>query len=442
MNNFVHSTRRKALARRLGKDGIAFISGARAKIRNDDVEYPFRQTSDMLYLTNFSEPDALLVITGGKRGKSILFLRPKDRAQETWTGKRLGANGACDVLGVDHAYSSENPEEMSDIIRSLLNGRETVYFPTATEHEVGATLLHPLIAAHKKNSSFRVIDLDVHALLAEFRLIKDTYELDIMRRGIGVSAHMHRAILEKVRPGMKESDLEAEIAYYLRKHGSDRLGAYPSIVASGENACTLHYTESASVIASGDLVLVDAGGEFEGYASDITRTFPANGAFSPPQRALYNLVLNAQKAAIAVVSPGAQFADVHRAATLVLCEGLMKLGFISAKTPALALEANLHKPFTIHSTSHWLGLDVHDAGDYRRNDKQMPTRVLEPGMVLTVEPGLYITQDLDVPEIYKGIGIRIEDDVLVTSDGHDVLSKDAPKEIDEIEDAMLGTRFF
>ncbi len=442
MNNFIHSTRRKALARRLGKDGIAFIPGARAKIRNDDVEYPFRQTSNMLYLTNFSEPDALLVITGGKRGKSILFLRHKDAAQETWTGKRLGTDGACEVLGVDHAYSSENPEEMADILRTLLKGRETVYFPTATEHEVGATLLHPLVAAHKKSSSFRVLDLDVGVLLAEFRLIKDKHELDIMQRGISVSALMHRAILEKVRPGMKESDLEAEIAYYLRKHGSDKLGAYPSIVASGENACTLHYTESASVIANGDLVLVDAGGEFEGYASDITRTFPANGVFSPPQKALYQLVLDAQKAAITVVRPGALFSDVHRAATMVLCEGLMNLGFIAAKTPALALEANLHKPFTVHSTSHWLGLDVHDAGDYRWNEKQVPTRTLEAGMVLTVEPGLYITRELDVPEIYNGIGIRIEDDVLVTEGGHEVLSKDAPKEIDEIEDVMLGTRFF
>ena len=434
--------RREAVAKRLGKSGIAFIPGAREKIRNNDVEYPFRQTSDMLYLTNFSEPDALLVITGGRRGKSVLFLRPKDATQETWTGKRLGADGACEVLGVDHAYSSKNPEEVADIIRTLLKGRETVYSPTGTEHDGGATLLHPLIAAHKKSSSFRVLDLDVHALLSEFRLIKDTYELDIMRRGISVSAHMHRVILKKVRPGMKESDLEAEIAYYLRKHGSDRLGAYTSIVASGENACTLHYTESTSVIASGDLVLVDAGGEFEGYASDITRTFPANGVFSPPQRALYELVLKAQKAAIAVVRPGALFVDVHSAATMALCEGLMNLGFISAKTPALAAEAHLHKPFTVHSTSHWLGLDVHDAGDYRRNDKQMPTRMLEPGMVLTVEPGLYITPDLDVPDAYKGIGIRIEDDVLVTSDGNEVLSKDAPKEIDEIEAAIFDARFF
>ena len=442
MENFVHRMRRKSLATKLGKHGIAFILGARAQTRNDDVEYPFRQSSNMLYLTNFSEPDALLVITGGKRGRSILFSRPKDETQETWTGKRLGQDGARKTLGVDEAYSCEAPEEVADIICALLSGCETVYFPTAPESNNGIIPLHSLIEAHRKTSPSRVLHLDVCALLAEFRLIKDEAEVGIMRSGIAISANMHRMLLEKVRPGMKESDLEAEIAYYLRKNGSDRLGAYPSIVAAGANACTLHYTENNCVIASGDLVLVDAGGEWDGYASDITRTFPANGVFSPPQRALYSIVLKAQKAAIAMISPGVSFYEVHKVAMLALCQGLLELGIIHAPNPRRAFEAELHKPYTIHSTSHWLGLDVHDAGDYQRNDKQLAMRKLEPGMVLTVEPGIYVTKKADVPDIYRSIGIRIEDDVLVTVDGNDVLSKEAPKEIDEIEDAMLGTRFF
>ncbi len=442
MENLVHCMRREAVAKRLGKSGIAFVLGARAQTRNDDVEYPFRQSSNMLYLTNFSEPDALLVITGGKRGKSVLFSHPKDETQETWTGKRLGQDGALEKLGVDEAYSCEAPEEVADIIRNLLHGRETVYFSTAPGADHGIISLHPLIEAHRKASPSRVLHLDVRALLAEFRLIKDEAEVRIMRNGIATSANMHRMLLEKVRPGMKESDLEAEIAYYLRKNGSERLGAYPSIVAAGANACTLHYTENNCVIANGDLVLVDAGGEFNGYASDITRTFPANGVFSPPQRALYSMVLKAQKAAIALMRPGVSFFEVHKAAMMTLCEGLLELGFIHATSHARAFESELHKPFTIHSTSHWLGLDVHDAGDYLRNDKHLPMRKLEPGMVLTVEPGLYITHDANVPDVYKGIGIRIEDDVLVTENGNEVLSKDAPKEIDEIEDAMLGTRFF
>ncbi len=439
MENFVHRMRRKSLARKLGKNGIAFISGARAQTRNNDVEYPFRQTSNMLYLTNFSEPDALLVITGGKHGKSVLFARPKDATKEIWTGKRLGQDGAINTLGIDEAYSCEAPEEVADIIRTLLLGCDTVYFTTAAD---GNIALRQLIEAHRQASPSRVLHLDIGTLLSEFRLIKDPTEQSIMRAGIALSAKMHRAILEKVRPGMRESDLEAEITYYLRKNGSERLGAYPSIVASGTNACTLHYTENNSLIGDGDLVLVDAGGEFDGYASDITRTFPANGVFSPPQRALYSIVLTAQKIAIDKVRPGVSFYDVHKAAMLSLCEGLMNLGFIAAKTPALAFEGDMHKPFTIHSTSHWLGLDVHDAGDYQRNDKSLPMRKLLPGMVLTVEPGLYVNPNLDVPEIYKGIGIRIEDDVLVTEDGNEVLSKDAPKEIDEIEDVMLGTIFF
>ena len=442
MEHFVHPMRRKMLATKLGKQGIAFIPGARAKARNDDVEYPFRQTSDMLYLTNFSEPDALLVITGGKRGKSVLFSRPKDETKETWTGKRLGQDGALRMLGVDQAYSCEAPEEVADIIRTLLRGCETIYFPTASEDDLGDILLHPLIEEHRKASPCRVLHLDIATLLAECRLIKDLTEVSIMRAGIIVSAKMHRAILEKVKPGMREYELEAEIAYYLRKNGSERLGAYPSIVAAGVNACTLHYTENNCVIGDGDLVLVDAGGEFDGYASDITRTFPANGVFTPPQRALYSMVLAAQKAAIAMVAPGVCFYDVHKAAMLSLCQGLMDLGFIAAKTPALAFEGEMHKPFTIHSTSHWLGLDVHDAGDYQRNDKNWPMRKLLPGMVLTVEPGIYISEKADVPDVYKNIGIRIEDDVLVTEGGNEVLSRDAPKEIDEIEDVMLGTRYW
>lgn len=442
MENFVHRRRREAVAKRLGKNGIAFILGARAQTRNDDVEYPFRQSSNMLYLTNFSEPDALLVITGGKRGRSILFSRPKDKTQETWTGKRLGQDGALEQLGVDEAYSCESHEEVADIIRALLSGRETVYFPTAPESDNGVISIHPLIEAHRVASPSRVLHLDVCTLLAEFRLIKDEEEVSIMRSGIAISANMHRTLLEKVRPGMRESDLEAEIAYYLRKNGSERLGAYPSIVASGVNACTLHYTQNNCVIRDGDLVLVDAGGEWGGYASDITRTFPANGVFSPPQRALYGIVLNAQKAAIALVRPGVNFCEVHKEAMLSICEGLIELGIIHATSPRRAFEAELHKPFTLHSTSHWLGLDVHDAGDYQRSVKEVPMRKLEPGMVLTVEPGIYITSEADVPDAYKGIGIRIEDDILVTENGHEVLSKGAPKEIDEIEDVMLGTRFY
>lgn len=426
--------RREALGRQIGEGAIALIPGAHTKVRNSDVPYPFRQSSDMLYLSGFPEPDALLVIMGGTMPRSIFFCLPKDPVLEMWMGRRCGPEDAMLQFGFDEAYGNAPKAAMISRVAARLSHSHHVYAPDASDTSEGTPAwLSEIIETHKKNVP-ETKSFSLHTVLGEHRLIKDDAEITLMRRACMISAIAHRNILRLVRPGMNERELEAEITYRFRKEGGDALHAYPPIVASGINSCTLHYLENNQPMRDGDLVLIDAGCEYQGYASDITRTIPVNKKFSPAQRDLYALVLAAQKAAIGKAQAGNALCAVNNTARAVIKKGLIGLGLIPRKCKEATEGCERFFP---HGTSHFLGLDVHDVGDYRKKGKRS-MRILEPGMVITVEPGIYIPPAPDVPEKYWNIGIRIEDDVLITSGEPLVLSAEAPKEIVDIEGIMGG----
>lgn len=417
-NYRLYRERRRKLAAMLGRDGIIFVPGAKHTYRNADTEYPFRQESSFFYLTGFTEPNALLIIVGGAKPRSILFCDPKDEEEEIWTGKRFGIEAAKKTFGFHRAIANTGNEARAGIIKDLLRDRQHIYYP---EHRGVGAEFRDLIELCFKGVEGRnkPLSLDGDRLLGETRLIKDEYEVAQMIRAADISVTAHHDILALVRPGMTEVELEAELTYRFRKAGGDPCHAYQPIVAAGANACTLHHASTDVRMKSGDLVLVDAGCEHEGYASDITRTFPANGKFTPEQLAIYEIVLAAQKDAIGTARPGQLLCAVHDVAVLIICEGLMELKLLEKMNLKDAMEIGHWKRFFPHNTSHWLGLDVHDVGDYLRDADGKKRRVLKPGMVITVEPGIYIQPDMaSIEKKWLGIGVRIEDDVLITEEGN------------------------
>ena len=429
-----YGRRRRALLHALGPEGLAILRAAREVIRNRDVHYPFRQSSDFSYLTGFPEPDAVVVLAPGrKEGEVILFCRPRDPEREQWDGPRAGIEGAVAHYGVDQAFPLD---ELDKQMPGLIDGRERLYYPVGADPEFDARVLawvNQVRVQVRKGASPPETFVTIESLLHEQRLRKSAAELKVMRRAARISAQAHRHLMQVCRPGRRESDLESDFLHHCATQGA-RWQAYQPIVGAGANACVLHYVANDAELNDGDLVLIDAGCELDGYASDITRTFPVNGRFSPAQRELYDLVLAAQAAAIDKARPGNCWNEPHEAALRVLTKGLIRLDILSGKLGKL-LKEEAYKPYYMHRTGHWLGMDVHDVGRYKHKDKW---RTLEPGMVLTVEPGLYMPATDAVPAPYRLIGIRIEDDVLITEDGNEVLSSLAPKDPDDIEALMAA----
>ena len=427
--------RRRRLMQMMGKGSIAILPTAPVKQRNRDAEYPFRADSDFFYLTGFPEPEACAVLVPGRgHGEYVLFNRERDPEQETWTGRRAGQEGACRDYGADDAFPIT---DIDDILPGLMEDRERVYYAMGCNPEFDRRVMEWLNRVRAKaragvQSPAEFVALD--HLLHDMRLYKSRAEQKAMRTAGRISVEAHKRAMRVCRPGIMEYQVEAELLHAFMEGGA-RFPAYSSIVAGGDNACILHYTENEAALCDGDLLLIDAGGEYECYAADITRTFPVNGRFTAPQRTLYELVLAAQHAAIDAVRPGAHWNEPHEAAVKVLTQGLVDLKILKGEVDGL-IESGAYRRFYMHRTGHWLGMDVHDVGDYKVGGVW---RELEPGMVLTVEPGLYIPLgSKGVAKRWQGIGIRIEDDVLVTKEGCEVLTAGAPKTVDEIESWMAG----
>ena len=423
--------RRKALMRMMGEGSIAILPTAKEKVRNRDADYPYRADSDFYYLTGFPEPEALMVLVPGRKsGEFVVFCRERDPEQETWHGRRAGLEGACERYGADDAFPIG---DIDDILPGLIENCDKVFytFGNDVEHDQLITgMVHKLrnLSRSGTHSPHEFVALD--HLLHDMRLYKSRSELKVMREASRISAAAHVRAMQACRAGVMEYQLEAEFLYQFRRHNGHP--AYTTIVGGGENGCILHYTENNCELKSGDLVLIDAGCEIDNYAADITRSFPVNGKFSEAQSPGYQLVLDAQYAAIEQIKPGNHWNNPHEAAVKVLTKGLVKLGLLKGRVPKL-IKDQAYRRFYMHRTGHWIGLDVHDVGDYKVGDAW---RVLEPGMVLTIEPGLYIGNDTDIPKAFHNIGIRIEDDVVVTKDGYEVMTDGVPKEINDIEQLM------
>ena len=427
--------RRRRLMEQMAPDSIAILPSAPERTRNRDVLHPFRQDSDFQYLTGFGEPEAVLVlIPGREHGESVLFCKERNPEKELWDGFLAGPEGAIERFGLDDAFPIADIDE---ILPGMIEGRSRLYYPLGKDHNFDTQVMEWVQTLRAKvRSGARPPGefVALEHLLHDLRLYKSANEIKVMARAGEISAEAHCNAMKRARKGGYEYQLEAELIHTFMSHGA-RSTAYPSIVGSGANGCILHYIENSAPLKEGDLVLIDAGCELECYASDITRTFPVSGRFSEPQRALYEVVLAAQYAAIDAVKPGNHWNHPHEAALKVLTQGLVELGLLDMSVDE-ALEKEAYRPFFMHRTGHWLGLDVHDVGDYKVGDAW---RVLEPGMALTVEPGLYIAPDnSSVDERWRGIGIRIEDDVVVTRDGCRVLTDGVPKTIDAIEALMAG----
>ncbi|TFH87830.1 Xaa-Pro aminopeptidase [Billgrantia azerbaijanica] len=433
VDNTEYRARRAALMAALPADSAVLLPSAALVTRSRDSEFPFRQSSDFHYLTGFPEPDALLLLLPGRaEGESVLFCQDRNPARETWTGIRLGAEGAVREHGLDQAFENAEREARLD---ELLDGRSILYLPLDDGDALAlAQAVRDRLASRARRGArppHGFADLAPH--LHEQRLIKSEAELALLRHAGAVSARAHRRAMRVARPGLAEYHLQAELEHEFRWQGGSG-PAYASIVGGGANACVLHYVENSAPLRDGELVLIDAGAEFDLYAGDITRTFPVSGRFGEAQRALYEVVLAAQERAVAAVEPGATLAAIHDGVVRDLTAGLIRLGLLEGELAA-RLDDESVKRFYPHSTSHWLGLDVHDVGAYRRDGESRP---LAPGMVLTVEPGLYVPADDDIPPPFRGIGIRIEDDVAVTAEGHEVLTADVPKRVAEIEALMVN----
>jgi len=417
------------------EDAAAVVATGEAPLRNGDSEYRYRPDSDFLYLTGFREPSSVLVLTPHRaEGKSTLFLRDRDAKQEVWTGRRLGVEAAVEALGVDEARPIE--ELWSDLPELLVGHRQLVY-RTGVDGERDQEMLHvldQLRTIQKRGRRAPLCWTDPGATLHELRLRKSAAELDCMRRAAVISVEAHLAVMREAAPGKNEAELDALLEYTFRRRGSTG-AAYGNIVAGGANACILHYVTNDMELKSGELCLVDAGAEWNYYASDVTRTFPVDGTYSREQRALYEVVLAAERAGIELTRPGKTAADVHDAALGVLIDGLLELGLLQGDRAEIK-EKKRYDRFFMHKTGHWLGLDVHDCGAYF--DGETP-RAFEPGMVQTVEPGLYVAPDDETVEArWRGIGIRVEDDVLVTERGPEVLTAALPTDPDEIERVCRG----
>ena len=431
-----YARRRRQLMRLAGEDSILIVPAAPERIRSHDSHHPYRQSSDLLYLSGFGEPEAVLVLVPGRRaGETLLFCRERDLERETWDGRRLGPEDAVQALGLDDAYDIA---DIDDILPGLIEGRARVYYQFGRDQDFDLKILawvNRVRERVRQGAHTPHEFLQLGHLLHELRLFKSREELKLMRRAATIAAEAHCAAMRAVRPGLHEYSIEAELLYHFRRQGA--VPAYESIVGAGANACVLHYRDNSAPLRDGDLLLVDAGAELQGYASDITRTYPVNGRFSPAQRAVYELVLQAQAAAIAAVRPGNHWDTPHEAAVEVLAEGMLRLGLLKGSLDKL-LASGTYKRFYMHRTGHWLGLDVHDVGDYRIDGQP---RLLEAGMVLTVEPGCYIAPDSrGVAARWRGIGVRIEDDVVVTASGCEVLTDGVPKAVDEIEALIADGR--
>ncbi len=428
-----HVIRRSKLVAQMRNDSIAILRGASIKIRNHDADHQFRQDSDFYYLTGFNEPNAVLALCKDDKGKSlyVLFNQPNDPVAEVWTGKRVGLDGACQVYKADKSYDIAN---IDDIMPNLFVNKQIVYYPLGIDEQFDQSVFKWLKKSKSKSAAFIPDTLtDILPFIHEMRLFKSDQEIEFMRKAAFISAHAHVDLMRACKAGLLEYQLEAVFNAKCLDAGCRGL-AYNSIVASGNNSCTLHYTANDQTLIAGDLVLVDAGGEYNNYASDITRTFPVNGKFTEPQRQIYNLVLEAQLAGIEQVKPGNTWDRVQTVIVEIIVKGLIKLGILIGDYNQL-IKDNEYKKFYMHSSGHWLGLDVHDAGKYKINNRW---RKFEPGMVLTVEPGIYISNNMSLVESkWLGIGVRIEDDILVTRRGNEVLSSAAPKRIEEIERASV-----
>ncbi len=426
--------RRRQLMRMMGNGSIAIVPAAPERLRNRDVEYPYRQDSDLHYLTGFPEPETVAVLIPGRRqGEFVLFCRATDPEREAWTGPRAGQEGAVENFGADDSFPIT---DLDDILPGLLEGCERVFYTMGRDPEFDRRLIAWVNRIRENTRSgsrppAEFISLDL--LLHEMRLFKSAAELRMMRAAARISMEAHRRAMCRCHPGMVEYEVEAELLYHFRRHGAE--AAYPPIVGGGANACVLHYVRNDAPLQDGDLLLIDAGAELECYACDITRTFPVNGRFTPAQRAIYDLVLKAHEAAIAKVRPGNHWNDPHQAVVRVFTEGLVRLGLLKGR-PAQLIKDGAYRRFYIHRAGHWLGLDVHDVGDYKVDGKW---RLLEPGMVLTVEPGLYVPAgSKGVARKWWNIGVRIEDDVRVTPAGREVLTGGLIRSADAIEAWMAG----
>lgn len=449
----IYQERRLALAKQICAKtggGVAIVSTAPETARNRDSEFPYRHDSDFFYLTGFEEPGATLVmnISGTSTQpqlESHLFCRPKDAEREIWNGIRLGPEAVPEILGVEYAYSNH---ELDSKLSTLLSDQDAVYVRLSESAEADRRLRHWMKQVRQQARSGINAPSELHdieSLIHEMRLFKDAHEIDIMRRAAQISARAHIRAMQVCKPGMREYHLEAELLHEFRYSGAQSV-AYNSIVAGGANSCILHYRAGSTELRSGELCLIDAGCELDGYASDITRTFPVNGKFSGPQRALYDITLAAQEAAVAATKPGNTFMQPHEAALKVLTQGLLDeklLKLSDLGSVDNAIESGAYRRFYMHRTSHWLGMDVHDVGSYREpldnvkvGSQEKPWRVLKPGMVLTIEPGLYIRPADDIDSAFWNIGIRIEDDAVVNDSGCELISRGVPVKADEIEALM------
>lgn len=430
----IYRSRRQRLAQAIG-EGVAVIPTAPERIRNRDTHYPYRFDSHFYYLTGFQEPESALVVVGGKEPRALLFCRERSEEREIWDGFRYGPDAARERYGLDEAHPIA---ELDEAMAQLLENQPALFYPVGVDSawDLRATRWLNAVRARARAGVAAPERLqDVRSAIDEMRLIKDPHEAGLLRRSARIAAAAHRRAMQAARPGRYEHEIEAELLYEFRRSGA-QFPSYWPIVAGGANATVLHYVANDAPLRDGDLILIDAGCELDGYASDITRTFPVNGRFSGVQRDLYELVMAAQLAAIGKARAGNSWNEPHDAAVRVLTQGMLDLRLLSG-TLQEALEKETYKRFYMHRTGHWLGLDVHDAGEYKRSGEW---RTLERGMTLTVEPGLYIRAAADVPERFHSVGIRIEDDVLINAAGNEVLSAEAPKAIEDVEALMRDAR--
>lgn len=427
-----YADRRKKLLAALDSDSIAILVAAPELIRNGDSTYLYRQNSDFYYFTEFDEPEAVAIFApNSEYGNFILFNRPRNKTKELWGGPIVGQENACKIYGADSSFPIS---EIDNYLPKILQGRSKIYFEFAKTNfntnilTAVSNLRQQVRSGVKAPSNFLSLETIIH----DFRLCKSDHELALMRHAVNISVNAHKRAMQICKPGLMEYQLAAEIQYEFQKNGCIS-PAYTTIVGSGKNACVLHYIQNDTELKSSDLVLIDAGAEYKNYAADITRAFPVNGKFSPEQKQIYELVLQAQKAALKVAVPGALWASMQEAIIKTLTEGLVELGILKGNITDL-IQEKAYVPFYMHNSGHWLGMDVHDVGTYKLDGQW---RMLEPNMVLTIEPGLYISAGTPgVAEKWWNIGVRIEDDVLITKTGNEVLSEALPKEVTDIEALM------
>ena len=427
-----YARRRKRLMTMMGKNSIAIIASGKEMTRSRDTEFQFRQDSDFHYLSGFHEPESVIVLVPGrKHGDYIIFNRERDKLKETWNGRRLGQEGVVKECKASDAFPIN---DMDEIIPGLLENRQRIFYAIGNDKEFDERVLSWMNALRVKMKGTEPQGeiIDIRHFLHDMRLYKSRSEISIMKKAGKISALAHKRAMQKTRPGIYEYHIEAELQHEFARHGA-RFPAYNSIVAGGDNGSILHYVENEDKLNDGEMLLVDAGCEYQLYAADITRTWPINGKFTANQRIVYDIVLKAQEAAIKTIKPGAKWTDPHDAALKVLTKGLVDMGILKGRVPTL-IKNEAYKPWYMHKTGHWLGLDVHDVGDYHVGGAP---RVLESGMVMTVEPALYFPlNDRKVAKKWRGINVRIEDDILVTKDGHENLTSDVPRNPDEIEKLM------